>query len=549
MLPRPASADLFFDGSEFQVNTYTTNFQANPYGGAGHSVARGADGTFVVVWASYLADDYPHAVGQRFDSAGAALGTEFQVNGAIDPVYDVAVSSADDNSFVVVWSGANGDASYEGVRARRFDSAGAALGTEFQVNSYTLYNQEEAAVASAPDGRFVIVWGSDEDDDSSHSIKGQRFDSSGAPAGTEFKVNTYTTGEQRHAAVSSASDGSFVVVWEGFEDGDVHGQRFDSAGAAAGTEFQLNSYTTSYQANPSVASAGDGRFVVVWDSYGQDGSNLSVHGQRYDSAGAPVGTEFQVNTYTTGYQMLPAASMADDGSFAVVWQSDSQDGSGKSVHAQHYDSAGVASGTEFQVNTYTTGVQGENQSIAVDAAGNFVVVWMSDGQDGSDYGMFGQLLTQETTTTTTSTTTTTIDPEICFGQSPTAGCNVNGVDGPCVGTDGDDIIRGTDGNDVISGLGGNDRIAGNRGTDSICGGEGDDRLRNAGQGSELDGGPGNDSIRGGRRDDTILGGPGDDRLYGGHGADSIDGGADNDQAHGGKGSDTCDAEAESSCEQ
>jgi len=49
-------------------------------------------------------------------------------------------------------------------------------------------------------------------------------------------------------------------------------------------------------------------------------------------------------------------------------------------------------GSEFQVNTYTTSFQ-RNPAVASDAAGNFVVVWdSSEGQDGSDSGVFGQTL-------------------------------------------------------------------------------------------------------------------------------------------------------------
>jgi hypothetical protein len=43
----------------------------------------------------------------------------------------------------------------------------------------------------------------------------------------------------------------------------------------------------------------------------------------------------------------------------------------------------------------------------------------------------------------------------CNGQSPTAGCTVNGVANQmCLGTPGDDIIIGTSGTDVIVGLAG-----------------------------------------------------------------------------------------------
>ena len=75
-----------------------------------------------------------------------------------------------------------------------------------------------------------------------------------------------------------------------------------SAAAALGGEFQVNTYTTSQQSNPAVARDADGDFVVVWGSMGSSGTDTdygSIHSQRYNSAGAAQGGEFQVNTYTT----------------------------------------------------------------------------------------------------------------------------------------------------------------------------------------------------------------------------------------------------------
>ena len=63
----------------------------------------------------------------------------------------------------------------------------------------------------------------------------------------------------------------------------------------------MNTYTTAMQNTPAVAVDGSGDFVVVWQSYGQDGkSHYSVFGQRFNAAGTPASGEFQVNTYTTG---------------------------------------------------------------------------------------------------------------------------------------------------------------------------------------------------------------------------------------------------------
>jgi hypothetical protein len=82
--------------------------------------------------------------------------------------------------------------------------------------------------------------------------------------------------------------------------------------------------------------------------------------------------------------------MDADGDFVVVWQSFIQDGSSDGVYAQAYNAAGEAQGGEFPTNTYTTDSQG-NSSIAMDADGNFVVVWVSYGQDASSTdGVYAQ---------------------------------------------------------------------------------------------------------------------------------------------------------------
>ena len=60
-----------------------------------------------------------------------------------------------------------------------------------------------------------------------------------------------------------------------------------------GSEFQVNTYTTNYQGQPSVASDSDGNFVVVWASGGSAGSDTSgssIQGQRFDSNGVAIGS-------------------------------------------------------------------------------------------------------------------------------------------------------------------------------------------------------------------------------------------------------------------
>src|SRR6185436_8225669 len=182
------------------------------------------------------------------------------------------------------------------------------VGPEFRVNRYTSNSQRSPAVASDASGNFVVVWDSDSQDGSSDGVFGRRYASNGAPLGSPFRVNTFTTSSQRFPAVASDSSGNFVVVWSGVGPGDTYGvfsQRYDSSGAPLGPEFRVNTYTMSSQTFPAVTSDASGNFVVIWQSTNQDGSDRGVFGQRYASTGAPLGPEFRVNTYTTNRQENP----------------------------------------------------------------------------------------------------------------------------------------------------------------------------------------------------------------------------------------------------
>ena len=104
------------------------------------------------------------------------------------------------------------------------------------------------------------------------------------------------------------SNGDFVITWFSQQDGSnggIFAQRYDNTGATVGSEFQVNTYTTASQGNPSVAMDNDGDFVVTWSSAAQDGNSFGIYAQRFDKTGIAAGSEFKVNTYTTNYQATP----------------------------------------------------------------------------------------------------------------------------------------------------------------------------------------------------------------------------------------------------
>jgi hypothetical protein len=377
-------------GREIPVNSFTTDAQGAP------AVALAADGDFVVAWQSKGQDDpldssFTTGYGifaQRFDAASNALAGEFQVNTfTTGSQRHAALASDAAGNFLVAWGG-NGTGDSYGVFARRYDAAGGPLGGEFPVNSFTTGTQRVPAAAMDDDGDFVVVWAGSAQDGDGSGIFAQRYDPAGNPLGSELPVNTVTTNNQGDPAVAMNADGDFVVVWQsGLQDGDGYGifaRRFDAAGSPLDSpEFQVNTFTTGDQELPAVAMDADGDFAVTWQSYAQDGDDLGVFARRFDAAGAALGGEFPVNSFTTGAQSNPALAMDADGDFVVAWDTPNQDGNlggVLGVFAQRFDGAGNPLDGEFQVNTETIADQ-ELAAIAMDPDGDFVLAWASDGQD------------------------------------------------------------------------------------------------------------------------------------------------------------------------
>ena len=228
-----------------------------------------------------------------------------------------------------------GDVGSSSIRARRYDSVGTALGLSFQVNSYTPLTQRAPRIRTAPDSTFVVVWessGSAGTDTADKSVQMRRLASDGTPLSEDFQVNTYSTGDASFIQAAFGDDGGLVIAWGndggspvGDNDGAVAARRFDSSGEPVGADFQVNeTYVGGYQVPNGLAATPEGGFLVTWagDAVGSDDtSNWAVAGLRLDSEAGPMGSEFVINTLTTGYQTYARLAVDAEGDYMVVWDS------------------------------------------------------------------------------------------------------------------------------------------------------------------------------------------------------------------------------------
>ncbi len=336
------SSDGIKKGPEFQVNTGTQNNQEHP------TVTALDDGGFIIAFMSYGQDgessNYTNSYAQRYDASGATVGSQFILHDNSDQYQHMPVVTALDNGkFVATWQ-AQYTNQYK-IYSRIFDSNNAPTGIEFMVNTSTSGMQHHADTVKLKNGDFVVAWV--DTGQQSTGIYGQKFDSTGNQLGGEFQVNSYTVSDQQEPAVTALEDGGFVVSWQSNgQDGDgygIFGQRYDASGNTVGSEFQVNTTTSNSQEFSTGVGLSDGGFLIAWTSNMQDGSGYGVFGQRFDQSGNSIGNEFQINTYTTNDQDRISLAQLANGNVIATWDSEGQDGSGDGVFAQIIDVGATSS--------------------------------------------------------------------------------------------------------------------------------------------------------------------------------------------------------------
>ncbi len=256
------------------------------------------------------------------------------------------------------------------VHYRLFNASGAPLTGDTIANTTTTGAQTDASVAMNSSGNFVVTWQS-LGDGSSTGIFFQRFNSAGAAQGSETQANVATFGPQTASTVGMDNSGNFVVAWR---DGavtpatpDITMRKFDSSGAAATGDTPVDA-SAGTQQDPQIAmrlSTGD--FVIVWDSNASF-SDLQTYGRRFNSSLTAQGAAFLLPSDTSVANSVADVAMNGAGDFTITWAKDSGAGDTRAM-ARRYNASGTAFGTDFQVDSSGT------------AGRSFNTVAMSDQND------------------------------------------------------------------------------------------------------------------------------------------------------------------------
>lgn len=382
-----ASSPLNSDGNGLGGSDYKFNFMvANvvPAGGEtkvntttggaqNHpSIAMDANGDYVVVWASYGHDGSGYGVyGQRYKADGTALGGEFRVNAYTKGAQENPTVAMDSaGDFVVTWQSFGQDGSSFGIYARRYDANGAAVGGEFRVNSVGKLSQVSPTIAMDSAGDFVISWIILNSMTTSDGVYAQRYNAAGVAQGSNFAVS-------KQLGVLFGPIGAPIAM-DSVGDFDIfwngHVQRYKQDGTALGGAITIAAQMIGH---PAIAMDASGDFVVTWYQQNVQGHS-NIFAQRFDSAGTPRSGVFQVSSGTTHDARLPTVAMDAAGDFVIAWNSYGPVG----VYAKRYSADGTAQGAEFKVDTNAGFTFEDRPVIGMDARGDYVVAYKiaNDGQ-------------------------------------------------------------------------------------------------------------------------------------------------------------------------
>ncbi|MBU1627919.1 hypothetical protein KKB18_11165, partial [bacterium] len=384
----------------FQVDTSDVEFVNYP------KVAMNESGNFVITWAGYKEDreyDWDIYV-QRYDSLAEPVEREFRVNTDSKGWQNFpAVAMNDMGMLVIVWQG-------DQIYAQLFDSTGVRSGDEFLVNSEVKHDKQYPSVAIDNEGKFIIAWETLENNSSSGPINvyAQRFDKSGERLWIESKLVTkWDYSKQPSCAADPLGN---IVIARTSKDtkslgiiANYYGVNVTPTPTATWTpptptptptltfspdEFQVNTSVLGDQWRPVVAMNRDGNYIIVWESLYQDGSGSDIFARIYDNDANPVTDEFLVNSYTRGYQYLPAVAMGRSGEFVIAWHMLIPGKNKYGVYARKFSDAGIPTSTDFLVSDSSSTYNQLHAACGMDSLGNFVIAW--NGNDVSYGGILAK---------------------------------------------------------------------------------------------------------------------------------------------------------------
>lgn len=355
-------------------------------------VAMSSDDHAVIVWQDSRDNFHQGVYGQLIGAGGMPQGVNFRIDEAVGGTYGMepVIDMLPTGDAVIAWHDRL-DGEYS-IVAQWLDSNGSLVGSNTLIaeGGYPTVYQHPAAVLT-PAGEAFFAWELQHySAPRRYDLLTQGFDADRQPIGAPMQLNDdVDANSQTYASLATCANGDIIVAWQDqrFGNEDIFLRRFDAQGNPTQDEQLINDDGGDIiQRYPNVACNDSGAAVVAWIDRRVTYSDVFM--QRLDADGNPIGPNTRVNDSDDGSQYGVDVEVAPDGSFLIMWHDSRYDF--YDIFIQRYDADGDAIGGNVLVTPTPPNKSQTSGKMAMDAMGNFIVIWVQDDGIAFSWNVYGQ---------------------------------------------------------------------------------------------------------------------------------------------------------------
>ena len=363
----------------------------DPVFGVHPRVAGDGQGNYVVVWedssissGQSLYDVWFQLFGPKGENRykGAFLLTKEH-----QPAVAMQQAGTARGHFVVAWvrgSGGKGTIFSRGMDAKGQPDSLPGAGKPWAL-SLSAWAARPQLAARLPSG-YMAVWQEEDDSGGLYRVMGRILDDHGrgmvSPTGQQapFMLSSFArTSAEPMPAVAADANGGVMVTWN--VGGTIKASVYAKVGGTLKLmrgDFQVAKSNSGLASSPDIAALPYG-YAIIWSdksTFAPDTSGRCIKLRRFNSSGAALSAEYILNTTTNQDQLQPSlAARTRDGSLLATWTS--KDSGAGDVRARALLHNGLPVGTDFLLNTTTTGQQ-QAAALAPQSPDGFAAVF-TDG--------------------------------------------------------------------------------------------------------------------------------------------------------------------------
>lgn len=371
-------------GQEFRVTSTRQEEQRFPY------VLALSTGDYLVLWENLIE---PRSIQARFVRNDGTMATnDFSIIETADAAhYQPRAVQLSSTSVLVCWA-YNYYSNWDfDIYCQKLSLSGDKIGQPVQINSPSASPQSYPNAVTFSDGRYLVCWVSWQEQKSKHIIVGQLFSAQGEKVNNEIVLCEESNIVAATPELVVFPNNDFMLIWCQQNEitflYDFAARSFSSTLQPIDQPFLIAEFVNGGLHYDAVLMP-DGLCGITYATYANYGLTCDIFFTKINKKGEQILPPVRVNSFYEGEQSFPQLSLISDTNLCVCWQSLFQDGSDAGVFAQIISHSGQRIGREFQVNSTTRGWQA-GPVIAAVKNDQFLICWFTQLFDpyGSDiYG-------------------------------------------------------------------------------------------------------------------------------------------------------------------